>query len=78
MDVELPVWPPKLIICLGFVVLFGRLLISFFGFWRMLMNPGAEAYAVPKSPDIQELAEAEAEAARDAISDEDVEDWERR
>lgn len=74
MDVELPVWPPKLVIFLGFCILFGRLWISFFGYLRMLKNPDAESYAVPQRYDIEELAEMEAEAARDAISDEDVEE----
>lgn len=78
MDVELPVWPPKLIIVLGFCVLFGRLLISFFGYLRLLMHPDTEPYAVPKRADLEELVQQEAEAARDAISDEAVEEELRR
>ncbi len=74
MDVELPIWPPKLIIVLGFCILFGRLIISFFGYIQMLRNPDGPVYAVPLSPAIEEIAEAEAKAARDAISDEDVEE----
>ncbi len=74
MDVELPIWPPKLIICLGFCLLFGRLVISFFGYIQMLKNPHGPIYAVPQSPTIDELAEAEADAARDAITDDDVEE----
>src|SRR5690606_41915236 len=30
MDAELPIWPPKLIIFLGFCILFVRLIIAFF------------------------------------------------
>lgn len=71
MDVELPVWPPKLIICLGFGILFGRLIISFFGYLRLLCHPDAPVYAVPQSPGVEEVAAAEAEAARDAIRYED-------
>ena len=79
MDVELPVWPPKLIIVFGFCILFGRLLISFCGYWRLLMNPDAEVYAVPVTLAVEEIAEAEAEVARDAITDKDVdEELERR
>lgn len=74
MDVELPIWPPKLIIVLGFCILFGRLIISFFGYLQMLRNPDGPVYAVPLSPAIEDIAEAEAEAARDAISDDDVEE----
>lgn len=71
MDVELPVWPPKLIICLGFAILFGRLIISFFGYLRLLRYPDGPVYAVPQSPGVEEVAAAEAEAARDAIRYED-------
>ena len=78
MDVELPVWPPKLIIVLGFCILFGRLIISFFGFLRMLINPDQEPYAVPRSLMTEEIAAAEAEAARDAINDDEVQNSERR
>jgi len=78
MDVELPVWPPKLIIVVGFCILFGRLIISFFGYLRMLRNPNQEAYAVPRSLITEEIAAAEAEAARDAIDDDEVEEAERR
>jgi len=74
MDVELPIWPAKLIITIGFCMLMGRLIISFFGYIQMLQNPNGPIYAVPRSPDIEEIAEAEAMAARDAISDEDVEE----
>lgn len=78
MDVELPVWPPKLVIVIGFCLLFGRLIISFFGYLRMLKNPDAVAYAVPKSLITEEIAAAEAEAARDAIDDDEVEKTERQ
>jgi C4-dicarboxylate transporter DctQ subunit len=78
MDVELPIWPPKLIIVLGFCILFGRLIISFFGFLRMLRNPDQEAYAVPRSLMTEEIAAAEADAARDAIDDDEVAKAERR
>jgi TRAP-type C4-dicarboxylate transport system permease small subunit len=78
MDVELPVWPPKLVIVLGFCMLFGRLIISFFGYLRMLRDPNAEAYAVPQRVDIGDIVEQEAEAAKDAITDKDVEEELRR
>jgi len=78
MDVELPIWPPKLIITLGFCMLFGRLIISFFGYIQMLKNPDGPVYAVPQRVDIGEIVEQEAEAARDAITDDDVEEELRR
>jgi len=79
MDVELPIWPPKLIICLGFAILFGRLIISFFGYLRLLRHPGGPVYAVPQSPGIEDIAAAEAEAARAAIRyDDDADNGGRR
>ena len=44
----------------------------------MLRNPNQEAYAVPRSLITEEIAAAEAEAARDAIGDDEVEKPERR
>ena len=38
------------------------------------MNPNAEVYAVPVTLAVEEIAEAEAEVARDAITDKDVDD----
>jgi C4-dicarboxylate transporter, DctQ subunit len=78
MDAELIIWPPKLIIFLGFCVLLGRCVIAFFGYIRLLTHPEAVPIGVPISPDIHEMAEQEAEAARDAITDKDVEEWEKR
>jgi TRAP-type C4-dicarboxylate transport system permease small subunit len=74
MDVELPIWPAKLIIFIGFVILMGRLIISFFGYIQMLRNPQGPVYAVPQRHDIEEIVAQEAEAARDAITDQDVEE----
>lgn len=74
MDVELPIWPAKLIIFIGFAILMGRLIISFFGYLQMLRNPQGPVYAVPQRHDIEEIVAQEAEAARDAITDEDVEE----
>lgn len=69
MDAELPVWPPKLIIVLGFTVLFIRLIIAFFGYIRLIAHPDAVPVGVPVSPTVQEQAEAEARAAREAIAE---------
>lgn len=69
MDAELPVWPPKLIIVLGFIILFIRLVIAFFGYLRLIANPEAVPVGVPVSPTVEEQAEAEARAAREAIAE---------
>ena len=69
MDAEIPVWPPKLIIVLGFCLLFIRCTISFFGYIRLIRHPDAEPIGVPISPTVADIAESEAEVARDAIKD---------
>ncbi len=69
MNAELPVWPPKLIICLGFCVLFIRLWIELAGFLRLILHPDAAPIGVPVSPTSEELAQKEAEMAQQAIPD---------
>ncbi len=69
MDAELPIWPPKLIIFLGFCILFVRLIIAFFGYIRLIAHPEATPVGVPVSPTVEEQAEAEARAAREAIDE---------
>ena len=73
MDAEIAIWPFKLIVFVGFCMLFVRLLISFCGYIRLLAHPDAVPIGVPIQPSIQDLAEAEAESARDAIDDDEVE-----
>lgn len=72
MDAQIPVWPPKLIIVLGFCLLFIRCVIAFFGYIRLIKYPEAEPIGVPISPTVTDIAESEAAIARDAISDADV------
>lgn len=71
MDAEFLVWPPKLIICVGFCVLFVRLWIQFAGYIRLLAHPEAVPVGVPVNPTTMEIAEHEAEMAREAIRDGD-------
>ncbi len=70
MDAQIPVWPPKLIITVGFCLLFIRCVIAFFGYVRLIRYPDAEPIGVPISPTVEDLAQQEAAAARDAIHDE--------
>ena len=71
MDAQIPVWPPKLIITIGFCLLLIRCLIAFAGYIRLIRHPDAEPIGVPISPRTEEVAEQEAASARDAIRDED-------
>lgn len=74
MDAQIPVWPPKLIIVIGFCLLFIRCAIAFFGYIRLIAHPDAEPIGVPVSPTVEDVAESEAAVARDAITDDDVEE----
>lgn len=73
MDAQIPVWPPKLIIVLGFCLLWGRCIIAFCGYIRLIRHPDAEPIGVPISPRTEDIAESEAASAKDAISDDDIE-----
>lgn len=70
MDAQIPVWPPKLIITVGFCLLLGRCIIAFFGYIRLIKHPDAEPIGVPISPTVEDIAESEAAVARDAIKEE--------
>jgi len=57
MDLQLPWWPSKLIVTFAFVLLFIRLLISLWGYLRMLIHPDQEPIGVPLIADLDEVAE---------------------
>lgn len=61
MDLQLPWWPSKLLVAFAFVLLFIRLLISLWGYMRMLLNPSLKPVGVPLLANLDEMAE---EAAR--------------
>ena len=69
MDAEIAVWPPKLIITVGFCLLLVRCLIAFVGYLRLIRYPDAEPIGVPVSPSVEDISEQEASAAIDAIDD---------
>lgn len=62
IDINLPVWPSKLLVsvALGFLAI--RLLIQLIGFLRLLARPDLEPVAVPLIEDIQAQARQEIEA----------------
>ncbi|MEM7404746.1 MAG: TRAP transporter small permease [Pseudomonadota bacterium] len=73
MDAEIAVWPPKLIITVGFCLLLLRCLIALAGYIRLIRYPDAEPIGVPMNPTVADVAEQEATAAIDAIDDSQVE-----
>lgn len=59
IDIQLPVWPSKLIVPLSLGLLFIRLIIQLFGYIRLIANPTAEPVAVPVIADPAEHAREE-------------------
>lgn len=67
MDLELPWWPSKLLVSFAFAMLFIRLLVSLWGYMRMLLHPSLQPVGVPLLANLDEVAE---EAARIGAGDE--------
>ena len=63
IDINLPVWPSKLLVSIALGILSIRLLIQFVGFIRLVVHPTAEPVAVPLIENVVEQASQEAEAS---------------
>lgn len=61
MDLMVPWWPSKLLVAFAFAMLFIRLLISLWGYMRLLLDPALQPIGVPLLANLDEVAE---EAAR--------------
>ncbi|MBE7636486.1 TRAP transporter small permease subunit [Sneathiella sp. P13V-1] len=59
IDIQLPIWPAKLIIPAAFCVLWIRFAIQVAGFTRLFIFPGAPVVAVPVIEDVEEQARHE-------------------
>lgn len=64
IDIQLPVWPSKLLAPVSFSLLFLRLLVQLFGYLRLLLHPESEPVAVPRALNVKELAAREIEEAK--------------
>ena len=62
MDIELPIWPSKLLVALAFVSLNIRLLIQLAGFLRLCVHPDAEPIAIPFIESVDQQAQHEIDA----------------
>ncbi len=62
IDIELPVWPSKLLVPFAFGVLLIRLFIQLIGFVRLFLDPDAEPIGVPKIETVDEQAQHEIDA----------------
>ena len=63
IDVQLPVWPSKLIVPVALALLLVRLLIQFWGYLRLVVQPAAAPIAVPLIASTAEHARGEIEEA---------------
>ena len=63
IDVGLPVWPSKLIIPFALSLLWLRLVLQMFGYFRLIINPEASHVAVPENLDTNETAQHEIDNA---------------
>lgn len=62
IDMELPIWPSKLLVPFAFGVLLIRLFIQLIGFIRLFLYPDAEPVGVPKIETVDEQAQQEIDA----------------
>ena len=62
IDIELPVWPSKLLVPFAFGVLIFRLFIQLIGFIRLFLHPDAEPIGVPVIETVDEQAQHEIDA----------------
>ncbi|UCE30322.1 MAG: TRAP transporter small permease [Burkholderiales bacterium] len=69
IDIALPTWPAKLVVPLALGVLWLRLVVQLFGYWRAFKRSETEPVAVPLIEDAATIAEREVESA---LSDTDT------
>ena len=62
IDIELPIWPGKLIVVIAFISLELRLLVQLFGFLRLVRYPDAKPIGVPMIDTVDEQAQHEIDA----------------
>lgn len=62
IDIEIQIWPSKLLVPFAFALLSFRLIIQLIGFTRLFMNPDAEEIGVPHIESVDEQAQHEIDA----------------
>ena len=62
IDVNMPIWPSKLMVPLAFSVLIVRLFIQLAGFLRLFMHPNEQLIGVPRMETVDDMAQAEIDA----------------
>jgi TRAP-type mannitol/chloroaromatic compound transport system permease small subunit len=62
IDIQIPIWPGKLIVVVAFISLELRLLVQFCGFLRLVVHPNAEPIGVPLVETVDQQAQKEIDA----------------
>jgi TRAP-type mannitol/chloroaromatic compound transport system permease small subunit len=62
IDIQIPIWPGKLVVVIAFISLELRLLVQLFGFMRLVVHPNAEPIGVPVLETVDEQAQREIDA----------------
>ncbi len=62
IDLELPIWPSKLIVPFAFAMLLGRFTIQLAGYVRLFVHPDAVPIAIPRIETVEEVAQHEIDA----------------
>lgn len=62
IDIQLPIWPGKIVVVIAFISLELRLLIQLFGFLRLVAHPDAVPIGVPTIETVDEQAQHEIDA----------------
>ena len=69
IDIQLPIWPSKLLVPFAFLLLLVRLCIQLVGFVRLFLNPDAREIGVPRIESVDEQAQHEIDAGLAAEED---------
>ena len=72
IDIEIPLWPSKLLVPVAFAILLVRLFIQLLGFLRLSADPDAEPVGIPRIETVDEQAQHEIDAG--LAGEEDVPD----
>lgn len=62
IDVDMPIWPSKLMVPLALSVLTVRLFIQLAGFIRLFLHPKEQLIGVPRMETVEDMAQAEIDA----------------
>ncbi len=63
MDIGIATWPSKLVVPVALALLWLRLLLQIYGYWRLVRSPAADPYGVPLIHDAAETAQHEIDEA---------------